>query len=191
VHADLLAMTDADHRLGWRRREHPLRMAVTLEPCLMCLGAAMVLGVREIYYALESPVDGAAEIARQRKQRFGSVPGGGDAEIARQREQRLGSAPGGGDAEIARQREQRFGSVPGGGDAEPASGRGGRPGAGGAAPDAQPELEPSWFATPAMFGGVRREESRALYRLWCESAPPGPMRDWARALIKDHADRLA
>ncbi|MEV4347942.1 deaminase [Actinoplanes sp. NPDC049596] len=34
VHADLLAMTEADERLG--PRPHPLRLAVTLEPCLMC-----------------------------------------------------------------------------------------------------------------------------------------------------------
>jgi tRNA(adenine34) deaminase len=29
----------------------------------MCLGAAMSLGVREVYYALESPDDGGAAIA--------------------------------------------------------------------------------------------------------------------------------
>jgi tRNA(adenine34) deaminase len=121
VHADLLAMIEADTRLGWDRRQHPLRMAVTLEPCLMCLGTAMALGVREIYYALESPVDGGAEIARRRRR-----------------------------------------------------------------PD-----EPDWFATPEMTGGIRRAESRDLYRRWCETAPPGPMRDWAETLIKDHGDRLA
>jgi tRNA(adenine34) deaminase len=120
VHADLLAMTEADTKLGRSPRKQPLRMAVTLEPCLMCLGAAMVLGVREIFYALESPVDGGERIARQRR-----------------------------------------------------------------------ADEPAWFATPAITGGVRREESRDLYRRWFESAPPGPMRDWAETLIKGHADRLA
>lgn len=122
VHADLLAMTEADHKLGWRPRPEPLRMAVSLEPCLMCLGAAMVLGVREVYYALESPVDGGAETARLRRERAG---------------------------------------------------------------------EPEWFATPRMVGGIRREESRDLYRRWYEGAPPGPMRDWAATLIKDHEDRMA
>lgn len=63
VHADLLALTEADERLGWSRRPHPLRMAVNLEPCIMCLGAAMTLGIKEIYYGLESPADGAAGIA--------------------------------------------------------------------------------------------------------------------------------
>ncbi|MEY9930580.1 tRNA(adenine34) deaminase [Catenulispora sp. GP43] len=63
VHADLLAMVQADERLGWARRPQPLRLAVNLEPCVMCFGAAMTLGVAEIYYALESPADGASAIA--------------------------------------------------------------------------------------------------------------------------------
>jgi tRNA(adenine34) deaminase len=58
-HADLLAMMEADGR-----RLKGLRLAVNLEPCLMCLGAAMSLGVKEIYYGLNSPGDGAAGIAR-------------------------------------------------------------------------------------------------------------------------------
>lgn len=63
VHADLLALTQADRALGWRARDHPLRLAVNLEPCLMCLGAAMTLGVSEVYYALDSPGDGGAWVA--------------------------------------------------------------------------------------------------------------------------------
>jgi len=63
VHADLLAMIEADERWGWRRRPHPLRMAVNLEPCLMCLGTAMVLGVTEVYFGLWSPGDGGAGVA--------------------------------------------------------------------------------------------------------------------------------
>jgi len=117
VHADLLAMLDADRALGWRRRPHPLRLAVSLEPCVMCLGTAMALGVREIYFALESPADGGAEIAAERRAR----------------------------------------------------------------------PEPSWFATPAMTGGIRREESRDLFRQWCATAPPGPMRDWAESLVAQPA----
>jgi tRNA(adenine34) deaminase len=124
VHADLLAMTEADTKLGWRARKHPLQLAITLEPCLMCLGAAMVLGVKEVYYALESPVDGGVEVALRRQTKV--------------------------------------------------AGR-----------------EPDWFATPAITGGIRREESRGLYRRWLESAPAGPMRDWAETLINGHADRLA
>ncbi|WP_250037546.1 deaminase [Paractinoplanes maris] len=63
VHADLLAMIEADEKLGWRARPHPLRLAVNLEPCLMCLGAAMALKVDEVYYGLESPADGGASVA--------------------------------------------------------------------------------------------------------------------------------
>jgi tRNA(adenine34) deaminase len=63
VHADLLAMTAADELLGWRARPHPLRLAVNLEPCLMCMGAAMALKVDEVCYALESPADGGAAVA--------------------------------------------------------------------------------------------------------------------------------
>ncbi|WP_222105948.1 nucleoside deaminase [Catellatospora sichuanensis] len=74
VHADLLAMDAADRVLGWRKREHPLRLAVTLEPCVMCLGAAMTLGVTEIVYALESPGDGAAVLGTWRPE-TGDLPG--------------------------------------------------------------------------------------------------------------------
>lgn len=60
AHADLLAIVEADERLGWRRRPGPLALAVTLEPCVMCLGAAMVLGVSHVHYGLASPGDGGA-----------------------------------------------------------------------------------------------------------------------------------
>lgn len=75
VHADLLAMLQADERLGWRKRPHPLRLAVNLEPCVMCFGAAMSLGVREIYFALESPADGASPIAANWAAASPSMPG--------------------------------------------------------------------------------------------------------------------
>jgi tRNA(adenine34) deaminase len=66
VHADLLAMEQADRALSLRprasRRGAALRLAVSLEPCLMCLGAAMALVVDEIYFGLEAPSDGAAGV---------------------------------------------------------------------------------------------------------------------------------
>lgn len=34
-------------------------LVVTLEPCLMCLGTALKAGVKEIYYSVRSPLDGA------------------------------------------------------------------------------------------------------------------------------------
>ncbi|MBB5866857.1 tRNA(adenine34) deaminase [Allocatelliglobosispora scoriae] len=113
VHADLLAMTAADHLLGWRRMPHPLRLAVNLEPCVMCLGAAMALGVGEVYFALESPADGAARVAAE----WPSHP----------------DAP--------------------------------------------------WFTAPAVIGGIRREESRELFRRYCDSVPDSPMRRWAQTLV--------
>jgi tRNA(adenine34) deaminase len=115
VHADLLAMIEADEALGFGHRPHPLRLAVTLEPCVMCLGAAMALGVREVYYALDSPSDGGAGIAASWRQ----------------------------------------------------------------SPDAP------WFAAPVMVGGIRREESRELFRRYCAAAPDSAMRRWASTLISE------
>jgi tRNA(adenine34) deaminase len=63
VHAELLALTAADRKLGFGRRDDPLILAVTLEPCFMCLGAAAAMGVESIFYGVESPGDGAAELA--------------------------------------------------------------------------------------------------------------------------------
>ena len=66
VHADLLAMEQADRALSGRasgRGAAPLQLAINLEPCLMCLGAAMALVVDEIYFGLEAPSDGAAGVA--------------------------------------------------------------------------------------------------------------------------------
>jgi tRNA(adenine34) deaminase len=62
VHADLLAMIAADERLASNGRPDPLRLAVNLEPCVMCLGAAMTLGISEVYYSLDSPGDGGASV---------------------------------------------------------------------------------------------------------------------------------
>jgi tRNA(adenine34) deaminase len=55
-------MQQADQHLGWGPRAAPLVLAVNLEPCLMCLGAAMALGVATVYFGLESPSDGAAGV---------------------------------------------------------------------------------------------------------------------------------
>ncbi|HEY1621960.1 MAG TPA: nucleoside deaminase [Streptosporangiaceae bacterium] len=62
VHADPLAMIEADEFLGKGRSAGPLTLAVNLEPCIMCLGAAITLGVRRVWYGLESPDDGGAEL---------------------------------------------------------------------------------------------------------------------------------
>jgi tRNA(adenine34) deaminase len=62
-HAELVALEKAD-RLGLslaERRE--AKLFTNLEPCLMCMGAAMSFFLGEIYYALESPGDGAVDLA--------------------------------------------------------------------------------------------------------------------------------
>lgn len=112
VHADLLAMTAADEQLGWRPRAHPVRLAVNLEPCLMCLGAAMALKVDEVYYGLESPGDGGAAVAAR----------------------------------------------------WPVS----------------PDMP--WYRPPVIVGGLRRDEVRGQFRLYCERAPESGFRRWAETL---------
>lgn len=61
VHAELLALDDADRHLGADRRRATL--VTTLEPCLMCLAAAATAGVPRIVFGLASPGDGAAGLA--------------------------------------------------------------------------------------------------------------------------------
>ena len=62
VHAELLALDEADRSTGWDRRSSTLY--TTLEPCLMCLGAAATTMVGRVVYALSSRGDGAAQLAR-------------------------------------------------------------------------------------------------------------------------------
>ncbi|KAA8882146.1 nucleoside deaminase [Nocardia colli] len=62
VHADLLAIQQADEMLGFTHPAGTLTLAVNLEPCLMCMGAAITLGVRRVWFALPSPDDGAVAL---------------------------------------------------------------------------------------------------------------------------------
>jgi tRNA(adenine34) deaminase len=80
----------------------------------MCLGAAMVLGVTDVYYALESPGDGGAGIAASWKN----------------------------------------------------------------SPDAP------FFVAPRMVGGIRRAQSRDLFRRYCEGRPDSVATRWARSLVE-------
>lgn len=57
AHAELLCVLNAENKL-WAP-ERPLRIITTLEPCLMCLGAAMQVGVDEIYFGMRATPDGA------------------------------------------------------------------------------------------------------------------------------------
>lgn len=63
VHAELRALDMADRIVSFPERRDVV-LYTNLEPCLMCLGAAMSFGVGAIHYALESASDGAVSLAR-------------------------------------------------------------------------------------------------------------------------------
>ena len=63
VHAELLALLEFDQlKLSVDQRRESALFS-TLEPCMMCLGACQSSFVGHVYYALESPIDGAGEVA--------------------------------------------------------------------------------------------------------------------------------
>jgi tRNA(adenine34) deaminase len=63
-HAELLALEEADKQhLSFAQRARA-KLYTNLEPCLMCMGAAMSFFLGEIIYGLESPGDGAVELVR-------------------------------------------------------------------------------------------------------------------------------
>lgn len=64
VHAELNALIDTDlKRYSFEERKR-MQLFTNLEPCMMCLGAAMSSFIGEVYYALESPSDGAVHMAQ-------------------------------------------------------------------------------------------------------------------------------
>lgn len=66
VHAEIKALMEADLKEFPMRERRKMQLFTTLEPCMMCLGAAMSFCIGEIYYALEAPNDGAVNLAKQR-----------------------------------------------------------------------------------------------------------------------------
>jgi tRNA(adenine34) deaminase len=62
VHAEMLALWDADQLQPFPGKRGDTVLYTNLEPCPMCLGAAMSFFVGAIYYALEAPVDGAVKL---------------------------------------------------------------------------------------------------------------------------------
>lgn len=64
VHAELNALLDADLKRFPFEARRRMSLFTNLEPCMMCLGAAMSFGITEVCYALESPSDGAVGMAR-------------------------------------------------------------------------------------------------------------------------------
>ena len=74
-HAELVALEEADRQglsIGERRE---MKMFTTLEPCLMCMGAAMSFFLGEMYYALESPGDGAVNLVNEWARKEEDIPG--------------------------------------------------------------------------------------------------------------------
>lgn len=61
VHADFLALEIADKLKPFPGKRSEMSLFVNLEPCLMCMGSALVFGIGSIYYSLESPLDGATK----------------------------------------------------------------------------------------------------------------------------------
>jgi tRNA(adenine34) deaminase len=74
-HAELVALEEADRRqLSFDERSRA-RLFTNLEPCLMCMGAAMSFFLGEIVYGLESPGDGAVELVQGWARREEDIPG--------------------------------------------------------------------------------------------------------------------
>ena len=74
-HAELVALEQADRQGLSIAQRRQARLFTTLEPCLMCMGAAMSFFLGEIYYALESPGDGAVELTRTWDRDKADLPG--------------------------------------------------------------------------------------------------------------------
>jgi tRNA(adenine34) deaminase len=64
VHAELQALEQADRLKPFPGNRRDVVLYTNLEPCLMCLGAAMSFMLGTVVYALESPSDGAVALAQ-------------------------------------------------------------------------------------------------------------------------------
>ncbi len=74
-HAELVALEKADKlRLSLEDRRNA-KLFTNLEPCLMCMGAAMSFFLGEIYYGLESPGDGAVDLVNAWVRKEEDIPG--------------------------------------------------------------------------------------------------------------------
>lgn len=58
AHAEMIALTSAaNHLQNWRLNE--CELYVTVEPCLMCIGASLLSRVKRIYFGIFDPKFGA------------------------------------------------------------------------------------------------------------------------------------
>ena len=74
VHAELLALEQADRLDPFPGKRRDVKLFTTLEPCLMCMGAAMSFWVGEVYFGLESPGDGAVGLLKSWKRKHDDIP---------------------------------------------------------------------------------------------------------------------
>jgi tRNA(adenine34) deaminase len=75
VHAEYAVLAEADeYRLSVEERIQAV-LYTNLEPCLMCMGAAMSFFLGEIIYGLESPGDGAVDLVRSWRRVDADFPG--------------------------------------------------------------------------------------------------------------------
>ena len=75
-HADIVALRAAekDPRVHGHRRRTTLY--VTMEPCLMCIGAAMAFGISRVVFGLEAAMDGASTVTKRWQPELGFPPPG-------------------------------------------------------------------------------------------------------------------
>ena len=74
-HAEMVALEETDKlQLSFDERRRT-RLFTNLEPCLMCMGAAMSFFLGEIVYGLESPGDGGVGLVRAWVRKEEDMPG--------------------------------------------------------------------------------------------------------------------
>lgn len=70
-HAEIIAMRQAQKQMGdWRLTG--AKLYVTLEPCLMCLGAALLSRINEVVFVLEDPTFGSLRTVLGKQARKGA-----------------------------------------------------------------------------------------------------------------------
>ncbi len=62
-HSEVLALREAQCSAHVQTRRRDVTLYTTLEPCLLCMGAAMSCLTGRVVYALEAALDGAADVA--------------------------------------------------------------------------------------------------------------------------------
>lgn len=65
VHAEINALLELDQKRINAKEKMQMELFTNLEPCMMCLGAAISSFVGKIYYSLDASSDGAAKWAEK------------------------------------------------------------------------------------------------------------------------------